>query len=995
MTKPQVGTYFPVRIKLINRKTEMRMIMEAINSKKPSAIFFTGEGGIGKTRLLEEIFDQRELLGTRGIRCSDLIDLYHPVNHSPDNVQFHIAQQIDPQNRFFQDYHSKRAAFLSAEEKGVARGKLTELAKKRDNQFLEDYQALTEQGRARVLLIFDTTEQIQHESDVVQALFGMQAENLAIHNWLTSRAPLLPNTVILLAGRPKPEVEGQIQSGFVTGGWTFQKPNLETLEYKDAIEYIDALLQDMPLPEALTFEEKDWIIEITGGKPIRLALVLQFIYYRGIGELRARVEREGALDKILIEHLIDLPGEYGEAMHYMLLARNGMDPALLAHLTRWTEARIRGFFQDMQRNVLFKARDGIIFLHDELYDLHDLYYRDDPKTQRVYATLAGYYQGLLKQERPYRERLELYLQLLFYEMQAHFEQGYQLFSALDEEVIWLHIKSVDLRLRDEMLKFINRYLRAGARFFDARLAEQVDLEIIDTDNAIRCIEREIADSNFGRALSMGDTILNTSERMFADRLARDPLYKARIQYGCAEAVQYVGESDVAQKRLEEVVRLLEGYQPQTEAQKYWKARTLGRAHNRFGYSHRVNGHFAKSIPAYRKAVTEFRKANLDYMLAQTLNNLAYILALTGDNPTAFEHVQDALKIISRYGLSYRRLLILRCLSRVLVEGNRPLAARKELEEAAAIANQLEDTSAVMKIKISDGRALRKLGNLWKDTLAMYPKKEADAYFQLGEKTLVEALEALDLMGEKAETLDRWETHNELSSLYCDWAWLHLSTGNRVLASTCYYNAIKYQEEALKIVRQKGMLFQILDSLDDLAQAHGDRALFWLSEQRRTEAQNEKKEAEQTLAEAEELLPEPYRRFGKTGSLSTGALKITRPAADTDTEDGAPYWLVLAKANLWRGIWQLRWLEYENQLSLESHSPDIEQAFEYLLKSQVFFKRYGENSDQIDRSMRYLSRFVGLLNTTYDWMEAQIVKVEKKYNTTLPLVRTRMQNKLGF
>lgn len=982
-----VDTFYPARTRLINRTAEMRLIHEAINSKKNHAIFFIADGGIGKTRLLEEVLAQHNFLESRGMRCSDLIDLFHPVYHNPDNVQFHIAEQIDPTNRFFQEYRLKRAAFLSAEEKGVERKKLADLAEKRDMQFLEDYRALTEIGKAHVLLIFDTTEQIQHESDVVQELFGTQTENLAIHAWLTNRAPLLPNTVILLAGRPKPKIEAQIQEGFKSKEWNFQQKNLGTFEQKDAFEYIDALLQDQPLPQAITADQKEWIFKITYGKPIRLALVLQFISYRGIQELQLAIEREKDLDKILIEHLNSLPGEYGGAMPYMLVARNGMDASLLKHLTDWPEEKIKKFFEEMQTNVLFRPRGDNLFLHDELYELHDRYFRNHAPTARAFAIIAAYYQNLLKDEPGYLKQLELRVLALFYELRQHLEQGYQTFATWDEEVIWLHFKSADLRLRDEMLKFTNRYLRASSLYYDELIAAQVSAETIDTDNAIRCIEREIADGNFSLAKHMGETVLQTSVPLFAARLAQDPLYKARILYGCAEAAQYSGLSAVTQQYLEEVIRLLENYQPASEAQKFWQARTLGRAYNRFGFSYRVSGHYAKATPSYRKAVTEFRKVKLDYMLAQTLTNLAYILALTGDNETAFEHVQTALKIYARYGLSYRRVLSQSCLSRILVEANRPLAARKELEEARAIVVQLDDAKAMVKVMIGDGRALRKLGNLWKDNLAMYSKEEADAYFQKGENTLLEAEKAQAALGETAEALDWWEIYNELGSLYCDWAWLHRSRDARILASTCYIRSIEYQEKACEIIRNLDMPFQAADSLDDLAQAYGDRAFFLLEDNRRTEAYEELRKAEQHMALAEATVPANFRSFGRTGLLGE--------AQTNKREEGAPYWLVLGKSHLWRGVWKFRQLEYEGRLSLDVDAVEIEQATELLLTSQAYFKRYGENSALIDRNMRYLSRFMQAIDAPYSWMEEQIKKVEDKYNTTLPIVRMRMQNKLGF
>ena len=1035
-------SYYPVRTELVNRKAEMALIHDAIVGKERRIVYFKGAGGIGKTRLLEEVLNARGSYPL--LRCSDLIDLFHEQFHTPDNIQLFIADKIDPQNYFFQQYRIYRKDLLSNEEKGVERDKLKELAKKRDAQFLTDYRAVVEIGLGRVLLLFDTTEQIQRESETVRELLGAETQYQATFSWLISEAPKLPNTVIVLAGRPKPEIETQICTAFGNQGWRVDEKDLEAFNLTDTCLYIDALLIGSPLAVPLTDEEKDWLFRITDGKPIRLALAFQFINYESIDTLRAGLAgsepgQEGLteeLDRLLITHLINLPGEFGGAMHFMMLARNGMDRALLEYLTHWDAHTIDSYFEAMKTNVLFKVRDDNIYLHDELYELHDRHYRNDPFTTRAYETIAGYYRGLIAQEKNYRSQQDLRIKALFYELQCNTEKGYQLFARWDEEVIWLHFMGADQRLQDQLMAFANRYLRPGSKFFDQVRADQISVDIIDCDSAIRCVERAITDRNFGEAVDLAEAVLREQNSILATRVAKDGLYQARIVYALAESRLYLGATREARQGLDEAIRILDQCNPVGD-QVFWKQRTLARAYNRYGYYYRMRGHYSRSIPLYRRAIGLFKgDPDLRYMRAQTLTNQAFILAQTGDTETAQANVKEAREIWKEFGMSYRFALTLSALCRILVEADRLPEALEEVREAQKLASQIDDLEINVRLMISEGRVRRKQGNEWKSGLTAHPKEKAHDYLSEGENIL---LKAENLASEKIQVLDRWEIYNELGSLYCDWAWLHRAQHNATRADTCYLQSIKHHEQAIEVVlksappfppvrndqdldgsHRSNMPFQLADSYDDLAQAHGDYAFFLMGGNNRAGGLAELEKGKNALTGAEQTVPPEYRQVEKV------IQEFTKPTQSG--MDGSPFWLVLGKANLWRGVWAFRLLqedkllhmvnlpgdterveklrqdlqqgsitqeEFQNKIAgIEGYGARIEEAIDYLLTSQVYFWHYGETSSQINRNMRYLVQFIKTLDAPYAWMEPRIEKVEKKFQTSLALARNRLQNQLG-
>jgi hypothetical protein len=107
---------------------------------------------------------------------------------------------------------------------------------------------------------------------------------------------------------------------------------------------------------------------------------------------------------------------------------------------------------------------GPLFLHDELYDLFDQYLRDDRRFADEFKFIAQYYRKRYAAASSAKERSELENILLYYELQVNPLAGYyHHYVRGDEEAIKSYETGLDMRLRDEILLFLDRYTDTASR----------------------------------------------------------------------------------------------------------------------------------------------------------------------------------------------------------------------------------------------------------------------------------------------------------------------------------------------------------------------------------------------------------------------------------------------------------------------------------------------------------------------------------------------------
>ena len=191
-----------VRTNLVGRDGELQQLKSLLRSRGDRHAFYVyGEGGLGKTRLLEELQRLVPDAGA-GYLTSGIIDLYHTDTHSITDVQLSIVNGLDPNLKHFPRYRRLREEYVRKREQGVdpyrlehQRGQLTEV-------FVEEFNRLALDSR-KIVLCFDTVEQLQYQSSAVEDRARVdRAETTRLKPWLLRTLPQLYNALIVFAGRP-------------------------------------------------------------------------------------------------------------------------------------------------------------------------------------------------------------------------------------------------------------------------------------------------------------------------------------------------------------------------------------------------------------------------------------------------------------------------------------------------------------------------------------------------------------------------------------------------------------------------------------------------------------------------------------------------------------------------------------------------------------------------------------------------------------------------
>jgi tetratricopeptide (TPR) repeat protein len=912
-TKPRrTGTAKPVEEegsasaqtrRIIGRETEIRAIRRAIeDGKTQQVLMFVGLGGIGKTRLLQEVGSIITGL-TKRVRWSKVIDVYHPEAHSDLGIRDQIIAGLDPSNKYFRTYRAKVRDYRQHLAEGFG-GKILESERsKLDEVFLADYQKIAKDYR--IILTFDTLELIEYEADIVQEICQIETETTTLKNWLLTEIPRLPNTVTILGGRPQKQrlsaasqveyqdakIWAEFEAGFAKEGIfnPGDKYELDEFTEEEAEQYYEDLAKQNPhLYYEVPRMDLQGIWTRTERRPIRLSLVIDLVLHGSIQPLYdVKPGEKPNIDDQLIEMLMGLDSPGKEVLLYLAAARKGINAALMHYLEPGrSEKEWARRLESIKKLAFIKSRPNtdLIFLHDELYELFERKSElSERRTARhYYNRIADYYRRQLEEsdkklrelgeecfkerESCRQERQEIMLSLLHYELQRDPKEGFErVFAHWDDEAIEGHEIDFDNRLRDELWRFLGSPVAQLPM-----VKEKINLDEINRDSAVRWVRRYLAREDFGKARQVAENILASKHLLFQ---ADDPLFRGDLLCAYGEASLYVEASPgKTVETLNQVVGLLGNGSPVADRDPWRRNRILGRAYNDLGYYWSKAGSGTKTIDAFRRAIPYQKDMPIEH--ANSLNNLAYNLAKLGRVDLAQLYIEEAIKLRKELGLQFLLALSYNVQGYIHVCADHPMWGMDSCEKALKMFRRLGDTRGIGLASIGLGFACRKRADQWK--LGVYPPREAERYFAQAEKSLKDAKEIFDQLIH--EPFELWEAYNELGSTYCDWGFLLSEMHDKSQADAKWNLSVESQEKALGVARENHLALAEIDSLDDLAQVCRDKG--------------DLQQAEDWLSQIVKLIPQEYWLV-----KGRGFLEVAEP------DEG--YWLALGKLHLQRGIWAIR------------------------------------------------------------------------------------------
>jgi hypothetical protein len=361
---------------LVSRKTELSQLRKAIFHPKARSgaqvVFLKGGGGLGKSRLVEEMLFRTGNKGQRAMReglfiehadwdwckgCSvivaDLLDFSDTALHAPHNFMRALRDRL-LRERPALDFYAYDSAFREYQQKilqGPGFGTIETAARFAEEAFLKCYAKAAEQFD-RIVLTLDTCEKLSysHKNWLVNENLLKRQEVPYVSHWLIAQVNqgTLPKTTLVLVGREKEGKEffdlvreGLDQPGH-KGRYGLEEIALSGFSFAETCQYFKVVAGNWTKAAGKNTEEaliaRDFaalaknedlmavLWRYTGGQPVRLALYSDLMVEAGNPSERLFDTVSQAKDVITEEMLIEVAkGADGDALvvaHYHTVLAN-------------------------------------------------------------------------------------------------------------------------------------------------------------------------------------------------------------------------------------------------------------------------------------------------------------------------------------------------------------------------------------------------------------------------------------------------------------------------------------------------------------------------------------------------------------------------------------------------------------------------------------------------------------------------------------------------
>jgi tetratricopeptide (TPR) repeat protein len=954
------------RIPLIGRRDLLHEAERRIGRGGIHLIYVEGEGGIGKTALLETILERcrRGSIADLMAGCSvahEIIDLDHADVYTAEGL---IRRLIEVLGKWS---FEKTQDVLDLLDRARVAGDMdaaSENTSVLQTVFLDEFVSLTEEG---VVLALDTLEVLQHEDDPFRAELEEEVPVWSASEWLFRAffPALTGNVVILLAGRPGDLLERLEAVGSANLHILIRHIQLEALDAEETREYLRAAAQaegrhgDGDAATRLwTFSEQhgDLAHHLTGGRPILLALVADLIagdwplpapFDQTLEDLQEQGEEEWwpQVEKALIVHLQENFSPIGETVRTLGWLRKGATPELLAQLMdlRTADGELdvyaaAGYLDQVAQLALGKVRPGDrhVFLHDEIYALlrrHVLQEANDEERARIHAIILAYYRNLTRELEQRTEQLppalasvqsrlrQAFVEEMHYRLCYDPPMGHAMYFWLSEEALGDRDTEMDTLVRTEFRRTLaqldesDQFLGTVVREAEVDAAVRWGMRVLflqrDAEAALKIFDR--VHSRWGKeagALRLAWAHLQlyraaaTIRRARADNWEEARRLLAKVQETTNEILKAPPENSVVKSRR-------------------WRARIIqSLALSYLGYLDRQQGRYLEAVRHFQESAMLQRRLGMA-TLAPTLTNLSYVMALTGEYHHGRLLAEEAERLARRRGRDH--LLALTLNVRALLESydDRHRDSLRYADRALAIAKDLPSQRVRGLILYTRARAHRHMWN-------SLPEMQRDGQACFFDEARKEANRAVTLL--RRHPTDRVDALLERGCLYREMARLYHQNGK---AEETRAFAQKSREDLERVAVLAAALD--LPHKQALAWTHLGWLYYYLGQTER---------AEEALEEAYQPFPAGYL-FPKLGPLPSMA------EAPHQSEATLPYWITLGRAEMLRG-----YLALDQALSTSAsreNGAQLQAAVRHITLSLAYNGLVSGSHSDLDRAVEGLHK----------------------------------------
>lgn len=853
---------------LVGRDEILGIIKKAIESRnrKTQVIYITAKGGMGKTRLLEEVVkywnkQSRSQKEAKILIVSHLVDLYHTHTHNPEGLIDEIVEALG--KKHFKKYLEKHAALTHMKyEKGETPSEASkqELA----DLFLEE---LNELGREydKMVLAFDTAEVLRFQKDPSQNALGLPDSLTTIAHWLTQELiNQLMNVTVLIAGRPPEQsMEDEFLDHLNGSGAKVTSYPLPGFDLEETLEYFDVMAkatrkenpQSAKRIQSIPEETRRAIHDLTRGEPFTLALLIDYVAITDeLPSLEKREPdefRQELRDRIIeavqkrlrpSDKVVDALSWTPKGMGYQLLAWILQQRKPSSDEVEEAKVAIDELRKPKKRLSFVKIRtaDDLVFFQDEMYSLMEEMHRSEgmmAQKERMEEYILSFYAWKIAETRgkiqeremdldatrhaPEKEKLRRLSPARIVREEERLSrararlQAYQVehvyytlrVNASDGFKLYLEYAEEAFQSHEENLWLLlqDELLRYAYKFLPL---EGLTWENIEANMAVRWIRSSLAEDNPDEA----ERRISLVRKNFAKNMLQPGSYlDLELKIWEVRVLAYTGRNpEKARRLLNEILKNVERLPSDTNLYR-WRINFLkAYAIYWYGYLSRMQGEFGQATKWYLQAVPLWRELKFEVMAALTLNNLSWTEAEEGEFDIALSHCKDALNLRRQLGIPNLIALSLNTMGLIEIRSGTPETARFHCEQALEIFRRLEEPRGIGLACLALAEALRRTTNT---DLFVYAEERKIEYLTRAAELAEEAVKVFtDKV--KEEPLRLAEAYIELGCVYREWI-RSLPREHPERKKKAERSRVAY-ERAVKVARDAGYEYRAIDALVNMA-----------------------------------------------------------------------------------------------------------------------------------------------------------------------------------
>ena len=246
-------------ISFIGRQDELNTIKESIlNFNELCLVFIDAPGGIGKTRLLQEILESENSYTKYLVKFSQILDFDDRTLHDFHSFLFRLVQNLKETSKFslyieeLKKYHKKIHGKVSYESLNITKNAAIE-------RFVECFNNVSK--TKRIVILIDTIEALKNN-------FVNYWEEIGL---IISK---LENSLFVFSGRNAKSIEKIIKPILKSNTFEY-KISLQPLSIENIKDYIleKQRIMHIPIDSSIT----DHLVSLSAGNPILLDLAIDWI----------------------------------------------------------------------------------------------------------------------------------------------------------------------------------------------------------------------------------------------------------------------------------------------------------------------------------------------------------------------------------------------------------------------------------------------------------------------------------------------------------------------------------------------------------------------------------------------------------------------------------------------------------------------------------------------------------------------------------------------